>query len=111
MKRYLSSSRSRSNISDNSALGDQLLRVDLAERLARQAHDARVGHRPFVPDPSLSTSLGLKADAVARLFRNKITPLKAALLDQRLIAGLMPMAVVEGLEVVGVDHHHRQRLA
>ncbi|WBO22525.1 helicase-related protein [Sphingomonas abietis] len=50
-------------------LGDQMLRVDLVERLARQAHDAREGQRPFVPDPSLSTSLGLKPPAVARLMR------------------------------------------
>jgi ATP-dependent RNA helicase SUPV3L1/SUV3 len=46
-----------------------MLRVDLVERLARQAHDAREGRRPFVPDPSLSTSLGLKPPAVARLMR------------------------------------------
>jgi ATP-dependent RNA helicase SUPV3L1/SUV3 len=50
-------------------LGEQMLRVDLVERLARHAHDARTGHRPFVPDPSLSTSLGLKHPAVARLMR------------------------------------------
>jgi ATP-dependent RNA helicase SUPV3L1/SUV3 len=50
-------------------LGEQMLRVDLVERLARHAHDARQGHRPFVPDPSLSTSLGLKPPAVARLMR------------------------------------------
>ncbi|USI74272.1 helicase-related protein [Sphingomonas morindae] len=50
-------------------LGDQMLRVDLVERLARQAHDAREGKRPFVPDASLSTSLGLKPPAVARLMR------------------------------------------
>ncbi|HEY0270736.1 MAG TPA: helicase-related protein [Sphingomonas sp.] len=50
-------------------LGDQMLRVDLVERLARQAHDAREGRRPFVPDPSLSTSLGLRPPAVARLMR------------------------------------------
>ena len=50
-------------------LGEQMLRVDLIERLARQAHDAREGRRPFVPDPSLSTSLGLKPPAVARLMR------------------------------------------
>ena len=43
-------------------LGEQMLRVDLVERLARQAHDAREGQRPFVPDPSLSTSLGLKPE-------------------------------------------------
>ncbi|HET8611712.1 MAG TPA: helicase-related protein [Sphingomonas sp.] len=50
-------------------LGEQMLRVDLVERLARHAHDARQGRRPFVPDPSLSTSLGLKPPAVARLMR------------------------------------------
>jgi ATP-dependent RNA helicase SUPV3L1/SUV3 len=50
-------------------LGEQMLRVDLVERLARQAHDAREGRRPFVPDPSLSTSLGLKPPAIARLMR------------------------------------------
>ncbi len=50
-------------------LGEQMLRVDLVERLARHAHDARQGHRPFVPDPSLSPSLGLKPPAVARLMR------------------------------------------
>jgi ATP-dependent RNA helicase SUPV3L1/SUV3 len=50
-------------------LGEQMLRVDLVERLAHQAHVARDGRRPFVPDPSLSTSLGLKPPAVARLMR------------------------------------------
>jgi ATP-dependent RNA helicase SUPV3L1/SUV3 len=50
-------------------LGEQMLRVDLAERLARHAHDAREGRRPFAPDPSLSTSLGLRPPAVARLMR------------------------------------------
>jgi ATP-dependent RNA helicase SUPV3L1/SUV3 len=50
-------------------LGDQMLRVDLVERLARQAHDAREGRRPFRPDPALSTSLGLKPAALARLMR------------------------------------------
>jgi ATP-dependent RNA helicase SUPV3L1/SUV3 len=51
-------------------LGEQMLRVDLVERLAQQAHDAREGRRPFVPDPSLSTSLGLKPPSVARLMRS-----------------------------------------
>ena len=50
-------------------LGEQMLRADLVERLARHAHDARQGRRPFVPDPSLSTSLGLRPPAVARLMR------------------------------------------
>jgi ATP-dependent RNA helicase SUPV3L1/SUV3 len=50
-------------------LGEQMLRVDLVERLARAAHDARQGRRPFAPDPSLSTSLGLRPPAVARLMR------------------------------------------
>ncbi len=51
------------------ALGEQLLRVDLVERLARQAHDARDGRKPFVPDPALATSLGLRPASLERLMR------------------------------------------
>ena len=51
------------------ALGGQLLRVDLVERLARQAHDARDGRKPFVPDPALATSLGLRPASLDRLMR------------------------------------------
>lgn len=47
----------------------QMLRVDMAERIARAAHDARDGKKPFAPDPSLSTSLGLSDAALARLMR------------------------------------------
>ncbi len=50
-------------------LGEQRLRVDLVERLARQAHDARDGRRPFVPDPALAVSLGLRPETIARLMR------------------------------------------
>ena len=50
-------------------LGAQALRVDLAERIARAAHDVRDGRKLFIPDPSLATSLGLSADALARLMR------------------------------------------
>lgn len=50
-------------------LGTQALRVDLVERLAKAAHDARDGRRPFLPDPKLATSIGLGADALARLMR------------------------------------------
>ena len=39
----------------------------MAERIARAAHDARDGKRPFVPDPSLATSLGLEAATLTRL--------------------------------------------
>ncbi|MBY8825453.1 helicase-related protein [Sphingomonas colocasiae] len=55
--------------SDFRMLGSQALRVDLVERIARAAHDARDGRRPFVPDPSLAVSMGLGADALARLMR------------------------------------------
>ncbi len=48
-------------------LGAQAVRVDLVERLARAAHDARRGNAPFATDPALATSLGLKPDTVARL--------------------------------------------
>jgi ATP-dependent RNA helicase SUPV3L1/SUV3 len=45
----------------------QQLRIDMVERLARAAHDAREGKRPFVPDPSLATSLGLDPATLGRL--------------------------------------------
>ena len=49
------------------ALGAQMLRVDLVERLARLAHDARTGRTPFTPDPGLATSLGLRHASFAQL--------------------------------------------
>ena len=48
-------------------LGGQAVRVDLVERIARAAFDARQGRRPFAPDPALATSIGLQAGTVARL--------------------------------------------
>jgi ATP-dependent RNA helicase SUPV3L1/SUV3 len=52
------------------ALGPQMLRVDLVERLARHAHEARgEAGRPIVDEP-LATSLGLQPQAVARLMRD-----------------------------------------
>lgn len=49
------------------ALGAQMLRVDLVERLARFAHEARSGRTPFTPDPGLATSLGLRHPSFAQL--------------------------------------------
>jgi ATP-dependent RNA helicase SUPV3L1/SUV3 len=54
---------------DFRTLGNQAMRVDLVERIAQAAHKAREGRRPFVPDPSLAVSMGLGADALARLMR------------------------------------------
>jgi ATP-dependent RNA helicase SUPV3L1/SUV3 len=53
-------------------LGQQAVRVDLAERIARTAHDARLkqsktGRAPFALDPALATSIGLQPDTLARL--------------------------------------------
>ncbi len=48
-------------------LGAQAVRVDLVERIARAAHDARQGRKPFAPDPALATSIGLTAETLARL--------------------------------------------
>jgi ATP-dependent RNA helicase SUPV3L1/SUV3 len=50
-------------------LGPQMLRVDLVERLARHAHEARAGKPQKVVDEALATSLGLAPQAVARLMR------------------------------------------
>jgi ATP-dependent RNA helicase SUPV3L1/SUV3 len=48
-------------------LAGQAVRLDLVERLARAAHDARAGRKPFVPDPALATSMGLQEPTIARL--------------------------------------------
>jgi ATP-dependent RNA helicase SUPV3L1/SUV3 len=47
--------------------GAQAVRVDLVERIARAAHDARAGRKPFTPDPGLATSIGLAPATLARL--------------------------------------------
>jgi ATP-dependent RNA helicase SUPV3L1/SUV3 len=52
------------------ALGPQMLRVDLAERLARHAHEARARDDLPVVDEALATSLGLQPQAVAKLMRD-----------------------------------------
>ncbi|MBB6504771.1 ATP-dependent RNA helicase SUPV3L1/SUV3 [Sphingomonas endophytica] len=51
------------------ALGGQAVRIDLVERVARAAHDARGAHgrAPFAPDPGLAVSIGLEPATVARL--------------------------------------------
>ncbi len=48
-------------------LGDQAVRIDLVERIARATHDARGGRGPFTPDASLATSIGLEAATLDRL--------------------------------------------
>ena len=68
----------------------------------------RFGFMDLVPSESLETCRhfakmgvepldGLTGTVIANLFRGKITPLKAALLDQRLIAGLGNIYVCEAL--------------
>ena len=58
-----------SRLPDFRSFGKQALRVDLVERIARAAHEARSGRRPFQPDSALATSVGLGTDALARLMR------------------------------------------
>jgi formamidopyrimidine-DNA glycosylase len=74
----------------------------------------RFGFMDLVPRPELDTCrhfdgmgiepLGnaLSGDAIARLFAGRRTPLKAALLDQRLIAGLGNIYVCEALFRAGL---------
>jgi len=49
--------------------GDQMLRVDLVERIARAAHDARGKERTTAVDPALAVSLGVGGATFARLMR------------------------------------------
>jgi ATP-dependent RNA helicase SUPV3L1/SUV3 len=53
------------------ALGKQALRLDIAEKLLRAAHEARVAAkgRSFVIDPALAISTGLATPAYAHLLR------------------------------------------
>ncbi|HEX8215472.1 MAG TPA: helicase-related protein [Allosphingosinicella sp.] len=51
-------------------LGPQMVRVDLVERLARHAHEARAGKQASVVDEPLATSLGLAPQTVAKLMRD-----------------------------------------
>ncbi|UVO51183.1 helicase [Sphingomonas sp. SUN019] len=48
-------------------LGAQAVRIDLVERVARAAHDARAGRGAFAPDPALAVSIGLEPGTIARL--------------------------------------------
>ncbi len=52
-------------------LGKQAVRLDLAEKLLRMAHDARVAAKgkPFVIDPALAVSTGLATASFAQLLR------------------------------------------
>ncbi len=52
------------------ALGPQMLRVDMAERLARHAHEVRGGKEGEPVDMALATSLGLSPDSVGKLMRD-----------------------------------------
>ena len=51
-------------------IGPQMLRVDMAERLARHAHQVRGGKDGEPVNAELATSLGLKPESVARLMRD-----------------------------------------
>lgn len=52
------------------ALGPQMLRVDLVERLAKHAFEAKAGKHERPVDEALATSLGLRPESVARLMRD-----------------------------------------
>jgi ATP-dependent RNA helicase SUPV3L1/SUV3 len=49
--------------------GDQMLRVDLVERIARALHDQRKGAGAFAPNLQLSTSLGIGEATLGRILR------------------------------------------
>jgi len=52
------------------AAGPQMIRVDMAERIAARAHEARAAGKGEALDPALVTSLGLRPEAVAKLMRD-----------------------------------------
>lgn len=52
------------------AAGPQMIRVDMAERLAAHAHEVRGGKEGEAVDRALATSLGLKPETTAKLMRD-----------------------------------------
>ena len=48
-------------------IAGQAVRIDLIERIARAAHDARAGKAPFAPDAALATSIGIVPATIERL--------------------------------------------
>ncbi|WP_310498514.1 helicase-related protein [Sandarakinorhabdus sp.] len=50
-------------------IGEQAVRIDMADRLARQIHERRDGRTPFIPDPNWAASVGLGREGLARLMR------------------------------------------
>ncbi|WP_066799766.1 helicase-related protein [Sphingomonas soli] len=81
-------------------LGAQAVRVDLVERIARAAHDSRTskgkgGRKPFVPDPALATSMGVKPETLARLMAQlgfRTARARAGEAQQWIWQGLTPVA-------------------
>jgi ATP-dependent RNA helicase SUPV3L1/SUV3 len=50
-------------------VGEQAVRIDMVDRLARAIHGRRAGRAPFMPDPNWAASLGLGHEGLARLLR------------------------------------------
>lgn len=49
------------------SFGAQAVRIDMVERIARSAFDARKGRTPFVPDAARIASVGIQPDTLARI--------------------------------------------
>ncbi|GGE16019.1 hypothetical protein GCM10011529_23030 [Polymorphobacter glacialis] len=50
-------------------IGNEAVRIDMVDRLARAIHGKREGRAPFIPDPNWAASAGLTRDGLARLMR------------------------------------------
>jgi ATP-dependent RNA helicase SUPV3L1/SUV3 len=50
-------------------IGDEAVRIDMVDRLARAIHGRREGRAPFIADPNWAASAGLSRDGLARLMR------------------------------------------
>ncbi|MFZ4688734.1 MAG: helicase-related protein [Polymorphobacter sp.] len=50
-------------------IGDEAVRIDMVDRLARAIHERRDGRTPFIADPNWAASAGLTRDGLARLMR------------------------------------------
>lgn len=72
-----------------------LMDIAPTEALATSRHFARMGPEPLAP--------GFTVDALAASLRGKATPIKSALLDQRVAAGLGNIYACEALYAAGIS--------
>jgi ATP-dependent RNA helicase SUPV3L1/SUV3 len=84
-------------------IGDEYVRIDLAERVIKKAHEARGQGNLFGMDMAFATSLGISEAGLKALMRDAgFRPAEKAP-EPEVVTETVPDAVVEAIEVVAED--------